>query len=261
MNDIILRTIETVSVNGNNNGTNNGTNNDSEMEIFLFSPSGDRPHPGLILAHHLPVGHTGIENDEFTLKTAERLARNGYKVAVPFIFHWWPKEDSMESKRDAFRDDWTSLDLQATYKFLAGCEDVDETRIGILGHCWGGRVAWLGACIIAEFKACAIFYGGRVKLPLGPDPAVPAVIDLAPNITCPVMGFFGNDDGNPSPEDVDDYSAALSAANVPHTFHRYDGAGHAFQNFPTPERYNETASEDAWGKLIAFLNNSLKSPS
>jgi carboxymethylenebutenolidase len=69
-----------------------------------------------------------------------------------------------------------------------------------------------------------------------------------------VIGFFGNDDTNPSPADVDEYSAALSAAGINHEFHRYDGAGHAFQNFPMPERYREEASEDAWNKVLNFLD-------
>ena len=46
----------------------------SEMEIFLFEPEGQGPHPAIILAQHIPVGHTGIENDEFTLVTAQRFA-------------------------------------------------------------------------------------------------------------------------------------------------------------------------------------------
>jgi carboxymethylenebutenolidase len=71
------------------------------------------------------------------------------------------------------------------------------------------------------------------------------------------MGFFGNEDRNPTPADVDDYSAALSAAGVSHTFHRYDDAGHAFQNFPSAERYRESASEDAWEKVLAFLSDTL----
>jgi carboxymethylenebutenolidase len=57
---------------------------------------------------------------------------------------------------------------------------------------------------------------------------------------------------------VDDYSAALSEAGISHQFHQYDGAGHAFQNFPAPERYNESASEDAWEKVIQFLDEQLQ---
>ena len=227
----------------------------SEMEVFVFEPDGPPPWPGILLAQHIPVGHTGIENDEFTLATAQRLADNGYAVVVPFIFHWWPKDASIELKRDESRDDWMVADCQAAFALLADNPNVDAQRIGVVGHCWGGRVAWLAACHIPELRACGVFYGGRIKLAMGEGNPLP--IELAPNIPCPVVGFFGNDDQNPTPEDVDDYSAALTAAGVAHEFHRYDGAGHAFQNFPTPDRYREQASEDAWSKLLAFLNREL----
>lgn len=226
------------------------------MEVFLFTPTGDGPHPGLVLCQHIPVGHTGLENDTVTLKTAERYCGNGYAVAVPFIFHWWPKSADIELKRAEFRDDWTRQDLEAACALLAERPNVDARRIGIVGHCWGGRVAWLGACTNKRYKACAIFYGGRVKLAMGKG--TPPAIDLAPAIRCPVIGFFGNDDTNPTPEDVNDYDAALTKAGVEHIFHRYDGAGHAFQSFNNPERYRKEASEDAWGKVLAFLGEKLK---
>ena len=227
----------------------------SPMEIFLFSPEGDAPHPGLVLAQHIPVGHTGIENDTFTLATAERFASHGYFVAVPFIFHWWPKSADIQQKRDESRDDWMIADMRAAYDLLASQPDVDAARIGICGHCWGGRVAWLGACTIAGLAACAIFYGGRIKLPMGEGR--PAPIELAAGIRCPVAGFFGNEDRNPTPADVDDYDTALTEAGVPHTFYRYDGAGHAFQNFPNESQYHESASEDAWARVLAFFDGQL----
>jgi carboxymethylenebutenolidase len=236
--------IETIPVRGN------------PMEVFLYTPAGEGPHPGLVLCQHIPVGHTGLENDTVTLKTAERYCDNGYAVAVPFIFHWWPKSADIELKRAAFRDDWTRQDLDATYALLAARPNVDAKRIGIAGHCWGGRVAWLGACTNKRYKACAIFYGGRVKLVMGKG--TPPAIELAPAIRCPVIGFFGNDDTNPTPADVDDYDAALTKAGVEHVFHRYDGAGHAFQSFNNPERYRKEASEDAWAKVLAFLGEKLK---
>jgi len=132
---------------------------------------------------------------------------------------------------------------------------VDADSIGCVGHCWGGRVAWLAACHINQFSALSVFYGGNIKKGLGEGATPP--IELAGNITCPVIGFFGNDDGNPSPADVDDYSAALSEAGIAHEFHQYEGAGHAFQNFPVTERYNEAASEDAWEKVLNFLKEKL----
>jgi len=227
----------------------------SPMEVLLFRPEGAGPHPGLVLAQHIPVGHAGLENDAFTLETARRFAAAGYLVAVPFIFHWWPKEADIQQKRDESRDDWMVADVTAAFELLAARDDVDEKRIGVVGHCWGGRVAWLAACHIPQLAACAIFYGGRIKLAMGPGN--PPSIELAPAIRCPVAGFFGEEDQNPPPEDVDDYEAALEAAGVPHEFHRYPGAGHAFQNFPTPERYREEASEDAWTRVLDFLGRHL----
>lgn len=239
-----MYTIETVDVQG------------SPMEVFLFEPEGAGPHPAILLAQHIPVGHTGIENDEFTLTTAQRFAENGYVVAVPFIFHWWPKQAAMDIKRNASRDDWTVADLRAASEILVHRNDVDRDRIAMVGHCWGGRVAWLGACHMPEFRALAIFYGGSVKIARGEGNTAP--IELAGNIRCPVIGFFGNDDSNPTPQDVDDYDAALTAAGVDHVFHRYDGAGHAFQNFPSAEQYREQQSEDAWNKVLDFLAQHLK---
>lgn len=237
-------TIETVTV------------DDSPMEIFLFLPEGSGPFPGIVLAQHIPVGHTGIENDEFTLATAQRFADHGYAVAVPFIFHWWPKSDSMEVKKAESRDDWTLDDISMAFNVLAGQDGVDAEQIGIVGHCWGGRVALLASCHIRQFRALGMFYGGNIRKGLGEGSIAP--IDLVANIPCPVLGVFGNDDTNPSPEDVADLDAALSAAGIAHEFHQYDGAGHAFQNFPNPERYREAASEDAWSKVLDFLARHLK---
>ena len=227
---------------------------DSSMEIFLFIPDCNEPVAGLVLAQHIP-GHSGIENDAFTLAAARRFAEQGFAVAVPFIFHWWPKGDGMDSKREQSRDDWTVQDMKSAFDLLQKQKEVDANRIGITGHCWGGRVAWLAACHIPECKALVVFYGGNIKKALGEGNAPP--IELANNITCPVTGFFGNEDANPSPEDVDDYSAALSDAGISHEFYQYDGAGHAFQNFPVAERYHEQASEDAWEKVMLFLKETL----
>lgn len=226
-----------------------------DMEVFLFKPEGQGPHPAILLAQHIPVGHSGLENDDFTLSTAQRFADQGFFVAVPFIFHWWPKSDPMDKKKHESRDDWMVADMQAGWEVLKAQSGVDVNHMAIAGHCWGGRVAWLAACHISDCKALAVFYGGNIKKALGEGNRPP--IELAANIHCPVIGFFGNDDTNPSPDDVADYGAALSAAGVSYQFHRYDGAGHAFQNFPSPERYREDASEDAWEKVLVFLKQAL----
>ena len=37
-------------------------------------------------------------------------------------------------------------DLSAAYAHLEALESVDNGRIGVLGHCLGGRIAWVAAC-------------------------------------------------------------------------------------------------------------------
>lgn len=238
-----MYTIQTVDVLG------------SPMEVFLFRPQGAGPHPAILLAMHIP-GHGGLEKDTFTLAAAERLADNGYVVAIPFIFHWWPKNDPIDIKREGSRDDWTVADLEAAFALLKQQPDVDPKRIGTVGHCWGGRVAWLAACHITGLAALATFYGGQIKKARGAGNEAP--LDKTRFINCAVIGFYGNDDTNPSPADVNDYAEALKAAGIPYEFHRYDGAGHAFQCFPMPERYNAAASDDAWNKVLAFLRDKLR---
>lgn len=226
------------------------------MHTLVFEPEGHGPHPALLIAQHLPVAHEGLEKDPFTIDAGERYSKAGYVCAIPFLFHWWPEDEDIEIKRDGFRDDWTVADLDAAFEMLSRMVAVDDKRIGILGHCWGGRMAWLGACHNERFSACAVFYGGRIKLSFadgGPPP-----IELADQIACPVLGIFGNEDAGPSPEDVDNYEQALTSAGVDHTFHRYDGAGHGFQDNTNPERYRETQSEDAWMKAISFFDQHLK---
>jgi carboxymethylenebutenolidase len=229
---------------------------DSKMDVWISEPEGEGLFPGLVIAIHA-LGHVGIENDPFTLNLLERYASAGYVCAVPFIFHWWPLDEELDIKRAQLRDDHLVLDIDAAYSILDGMENVDSERIGILGHCMGGRHAWLATCHNDKYKALVVLYGGLIKMARGEGAVAP--IDLAANISCPVLGFFGNDDQNPSPEDVDDYEAALKQAGIEYTFHRYDGAGHAFQNFNGPERYRKQASDDAWEKILGFLQDRLKS--
>ncbi len=228
----------------------------SEMEILMFRPEGTWPHAALIVCQHIPVAHAGLENDPWQLGVGERLAAMGYVVAMPFVFHWWPKTDGIEGKRDGFRDDFAVADLAAAREALEARDDVEASRIGIIGHCWGGRVAWLGACHNPDLKAAVVLYGGRIKLPMADDATPP--IELVDRIPCPVLGIFGNEDTNPSPADVDDLDAALTKAGVTHEFHRYDGAGHGFQDFSNAERYREAQANDAWEKIYDFLGRTLK---
>jgi carboxymethylenebutenolidase len=222
------------------------------MPALVFRPGDETARaPGLIIAQHLPVAHAGLELDPFQIDAGERYAHAGFVCVMPFLFHHWPTDIAVEAKREQFRDDWTVADLQAAQEWLRTDEQVDGERLGVVGHCWGGRIAWLAACHLEHLSAAAVFYGGRVRIPFAD--AGPAPLTLANQIKCPVLGVFGNNDASPSREDVDVYEKALADAGVRHQFLRYDGAGHGFQDFTNEERFCEAASEDAWRKALAFF--------
>lgn len=227
----------------------------SRMECLIAVPEGAGPHPAIIIAPHLPAD-LGLKDDPFTDGVADRYAQAGYVCAVPQVFHRQPADRPRPEKRAHMHDDEVMTDLTAARDFLIARDDVDGARMGILGHCTGGRMSILAATRDYHYKAAVDFWGGGVNGAWGEG--MPAPIEGVDNIQCPVAGFFGNEDGSPSPADVDELEARLRKHGKDIEFQRYDEAGHAFQNFTNADRYREAASEDAWAKAIGFLDRHLK---
>ncbi len=224
-----------------------------DMPAMVCVPTSEGPHPALVIAMHMPA-HAGLVGDQFTEEVIQRFADNGYLCIVPFIFYRFPLDMDRQEKRDNLNDIELHKDQEAAYQWLVERGDVDNDRIGIVGHCLGGRQSWLSVCHNHNYKAMATMWGGNIKTGWGEGN--PSPLSLTGNITCPVLGIFGNEDGNPSPEDADNEEQALKDAGVEYEFYRYDGAGHAFMN-PTsgrdPDPYRHEASEDSWAKQLAFL--------
>jgi carboxymethylenebutenolidase len=81
-------------------------------------------------------------------------------------------------------------------------------------------------------------------------------VDLTASLSCPLLGIFGNDDQNPSPEQVNIHEEALKAAGKEYEFHRYDGAGHGFQYYDRAA-YRQEQAMDAWSKVWTFFDSKL----
>ena len=116
-------------------------------------------------------------------------------------------------------------------------------------------MAFLGASTNDAIGPCVVYYGGNMFKPWSDDGPPP--FDLLKNLKGPVIGFSGDQDQNPSPDDMDKISAELTRLGIAHDFHLYEGAGHAFQNFLSDERYRETATKDSWAKTVTFLQQNL----
>ena len=84
-----------------------------------------------------------------------------------------------------------------------------------------------------------------------------APIELTGKMTAPLLGLFGNDDENPTRDQVNRTEAKLKEAGKNYEFHRYDGAGHAFFNYARGPAYRAEATADGWKKVFAFYNKHL----
>jgi dienelactone hydrolase len=85
---------------------------------------------------------------------------------------------------------------------------------------------------------------------------MPTPFDLIGNIKCPVYGFFGDLDKNPSPADVDKFEASLQRHNIPHVLHRYPDADHGFQNpaRARPRTPRElSVADEAWATMLSLM--------
>lgn len=118
-----------------------------------------------------------------------------------------------------------------------------------VGFCFGGRLAFLTATRSELALSGAIgFYGG----PVGPGRAgMPAPVDVADQVRCPVLGLFGGADQGIPPENVAAFERALSAAGVDHELVTYDGAPHSF--FDRKADQYADASADAWRRVLEFV--------
>ena len=217
-----------------------------KMEVVLGVPDGAGPFPTVVVCHH----RWGL--DKFTQSVVQRLNENGFIAGAPNFYHRRPAgEDTAEAKK--YLDDEHIIgDIRVTTAHLHKQAAAKKAGEGIMGHCMGGRHSFLGATA-HSFKASVMLYGGSVNQPRN---GKPASLSRAKSIACPILGFFGKDDKNPSPADMAEIDAQLTQLGKKHEFHAYDGAGHAFQNF-SDERYRPEASEDAWRRYLAFFRETL----
>jgi len=223
---------------------------DHPMRVYLDLPAGGGARPGVVVMIHGP----GL--DRFIEAQVEDLARHGYAAVSMDLFHRQPDDGADTMARvGRLRDDEILADLDATVAWLERLPDARVEPLAVLGFCMGGRNTWLAAAARPDrWKAAGVFYGGNIMKPWGSGPAPFA---LTERIACPLIGFFGKDDTNPSPADVDKLDAELTRFGKPHEFHSYEGAGHAFLNFTSPERHRPTQAADAWRKMLTFLEQHL----
>jgi carboxymethylenebutenolidase len=178
---------------------------------------------------------------------ADRLAASGYAALAVDLYDGkvaTTSEDAMKLMQgvDAAR---AREILLAGHAFLKSDQRVQATKRGSIGWCFGGGQSLRLAMAAPDLDACVMYYG----FPVLDSKELAA-------IRAPVLAVWGNLDDAIPPSTVDEFDKALTAAEVEHTFHRYD-AVHAFAN-PSNARYDEKSAEDAWTHVQAFFAKHLK---
>jgi carboxymethylenebutenolidase len=115
------------------------------------------------------------------------------------------------------------------------------------------------ACKMRAIDAAVDCWGGRVVA--APDQLTPqqpvAVIDMTPEMHCPLLGIFGNDDANPDVAQVNRTEEELQKHHKDYEFYRYDGAGHGFFAVDRPG-YRPEQAVDGWKKVFTFFEKHLQ---
>jgi carboxymethylenebutenolidase len=83
-----------------------------------------------------------------------------------------------------------------------------------------------------------------------------APIDYTKDLSCPLLGLFGEEDQAPTVEQVALHEEELKKHGKDYEFHMYPNAGHGFFYYDRP-MYRVEQALDGWQKVFAFFGKHL----
>jgi len=212
----------------------------SDMAAYLATPKAARGAGVVVLQEIFGV-------NESMRKVCDFLASRQFTVICPDLF-WSAERDvalgetEFEKARDLrgkMNDEKVTDDIAAAVAFLRTHPNCTGA-VGVVGYCWGGLLAYMTA---ARHKpdAAVAYYGVGVEKRL----------DLAGNLSCPLMMHYGALDQYAPPEAVAQVRGALEGKpNV--TIHEYPEGGHAFAR-PGGGHYHHRSADLADMRTLSFL--------
>ncbi|MGB7442837.1 MAG: dienelactone hydrolase family protein [Coleofasciculaceae cyanobacterium] len=227
---------------------------DSLMRVYVAAPKAAGLYPGILFYSDIyQLGGSMI-------RLANYLAGYGYVVAAPEIFHRIepvglviePDDlGRMRGNDDARRIRVADYDADglAAIEFLKGESSVASGKIGTLGFCIGGHLAFRAA-FQTEIKATVCCYPtGIPSGKLGRE--VADTIKRVNEIKGEMLMVFGTLDPHIPEHDRQILIQALEQARVSHKVLSYE-AEHTFMR-DDGYRYDSAASTSAWSEIIPFL--------
>jgi carboxymethylenebutenolidase len=177
---------------------------------------------------------------------AERFAAAGFVALAPSLYD--PIAPGIELGYDeagtqrgvALRNE-LGFDRAVDIVRVAADELQDEgLRVGAVGFCWGGSVAFLAN---TRLGLPAVSYYGARTLPFLDEP-----------LRAPMMFHFGQADSSIPAEAIEQHRQKQPRA----TIHAYAGVGHAFNRDVDNHVFDPAAAELAWRHTIDFLGENLR---
>jgi carboxymethylenebutenolidase len=201
-------------------------------------------------------------------EAAARIAGLGYVVLLPDVFYrsgeipafdkatvWSdpPERDRLMALVRSITPDRIRMDGGAYLDALAARPDVRKDRVGVVGYCMGGRLAFLTAAMHPErVRAAASFHGGGLVTDAPDSPH-----RLAADIRASVYLGVADQDRGCTPEHQGALAAALAAADVEYCIELYRGKKHGFAVPDHHGAYDPAAAERHVRRLEGFLRETL----
>ncbi|MEU3160926.1 dienelactone hydrolase family protein [Streptomyces griseoincarnatus] len=239
---------------------------DRTADAYLARPADGAPRPAVLcFTDAFGVRPTVRE-------AADRVARAGYTVLVPNLFHRrgpapvveLPGFIDTEARGEVFRrlrpvmqeltPERATADAGAYLRWLAELPEAADGPVALTGYCMGAGLALRTAGAFPDrVAAVAGFHGGRLATD---DPRSPHL--AAPRITAEV--YLGHADEDPSlpPEQIERLEKALTDSGVRHRCEVYPGAAHGFTQSDTAS-YDAKADERHWAALLDLLDRAFRS--
>jgi carboxymethylenebutenolidase len=212
---------------------------DGHVLSAWMAPPSVTPRAGLVIAQEMYGVNSYIRD------VCAWYAGHGYLAVAPNLYDRveagltfeYSDADNLRAKQLYRNYDWSKavMDLEAARDFCARAG-----KVGIVGFCFGGSLAWLAACT-SRFDAAVSYYGGEIN----------RYLDL--DARCPIECHVGDRDDALDAEKI----ATFRARHPDVPFHIYPGALHGFDNPKRAPRHHPEAARQARAKSLAFLAKTL----